>query len=189
MYDRKLAVRPMKAAHRSEGWATVGERNFQNAGGCAEGGQRLRGAEHVDQPASDHPGLERRGRADRAVGVGDDLMADAGDDDAVAVGDQHLAAGRARPAWHHAFELALQPTFRAGLRRLQPFEPIDEEIGAAFDLLDDVADRLATMVQHLHDRADADREEKCDDQRRDGTSQRRLGGEQPPIGGFGDRLS
>src|SRR5262249_3246842 len=89
----------------------------------------------------------------------------------------------------HAFELALQPTFGAGLRLLQPFEPIDEEIGTAFDLLDDVADRLATMVQHLHDRADADREEKCDDQRRDGTSQRRLGGGPPPIGGFGDRLS
>src|SRR6266566_7904857 len=55
MYDRKLAVRPMKAAHRSEGWATVGERNFQNAGGRAKGGERLRGAEHVDEPASDHP--------------------------------------------------------------------------------------------------------------------------------------
>ena len=116
-------------------------------------------------------------------------MADAGDDDALAVGDKHLAAGRARPARHHAFELGLQPTLGAGLRLLQPFEPINEEIGTAFDLLDDVADRLATMVEHLHDRADADREKKRDDQRRDGSSQRRLGGEQPPISGFGDRLS
>src|SRR5262249_48065218 len=112
-----------------------------------------------------------------------------GDDDAVAVGDQHLAAGRARPTRHHAFELALQPTFGAGLRLLQPFEPIDEEIGTAFDLLDDVADRLATMVQYLHDRADADREEKGDDRRGEATPKRRLGGEQPPISGLGDRLS
>ena len=189
MYDRKLAVRRMKAAHRPIRRTTVGERNFQNAGGSTKRGQRLRGAEHVDQPASDHPGLERRGGADRAVGIGDDLMADAGDDDAVAVGNQHLAAGRARPGRHHAFELGLQPTVGAGPSALQPFEPIDEEIGAAFDLLDDLADRLATMVQHLHDRADADREEECDDQRGDGTSQSRLGGEQPPICGLGDRLS
>ena len=116
-------------------------------------------------------------------------MPDAGDDDAVAVGNQHLAAGRARPGRHHAFELGLQPTLEAGLRLFQPFEPINQEIGTAFDLLDDLADRLATMVQHLDDRADADGEEKRDDQRRDGTSQRRLGGEQPPISGFGDRLS
>src|SRR5262245_45450272 len=134
MYDRKLAVRPMKAAHRSEGRATVGERNFQNAGGRAKGGQRLRGAEHIDQPASDHPGLERRGRADRAVGVGDDLMADAGDDNAVAVGDQHLAAGRARPARPHAFELALKPTFGADLRLLQAFDPDDERTGYTYDV-------------------------------------------------------
>jgi len=100
-----------------------------------------------------------------------------------------LAAGRARPGRHRPFELGLQPTLGAGLRLLQPLEPIDEEIGAAFDLLDDLADRLATMVQHLHDRTDADREEERDDQRGDGTSQRRLGGEQPPVGGLGDRLS
>src|ERR1700758_4692590 len=70
---------------------------------------------------------------------------DAGDDDAVAVGNQPLAAGRARPGRHHAFELGLQPTLEAGLRLFQPFEPINQEIGTAFDLLDDVADRLATM--------------------------------------------
>ena len=38
MYDRKLAIRPVKAAHRSKGRATVGERDFQNAGGRAKGG-------------------------------------------------------------------------------------------------------------------------------------------------------
>ena len=117
-------------------------------------------------------------------------MADAGDDDAVGIGDQHLAAGRARPGRHHALELGLQPALEpvARLRPLQPLEPIGEQIGAAFDLLDDLADRLATMIEHLHDRADADGEQKRDDERRDRTPQSRLGGEQPPIGGLGDRL-
>jgi hypothetical protein len=38
VYDRKLAIRPVQAAHRSKRRTTVGERNFQNAGGRAKGG-------------------------------------------------------------------------------------------------------------------------------------------------------
>ena len=63
------------------------------------------------------------------------------------------------------------------VRPLQPLDPIDEKIRAAFNLLDDLADRLATMIQHLDDRADADGQQKRDDQRRDRTPQSRLGGE------------
>ena len=119
-------------------------------------------------------------------------MTQAGNDDALAVGDEHLPAGGARPWRHHAFKLGLQPPLGAGyfeFRPLQAVEPLGEEIGAGFDLLDDVANRLAAMIQHLHDRADADREQECDDQSRHSTPQRRLGGEQPPISGLGDRLS
>ena len=86
-------------------------------------------------------------------------MADAGDDDAFGIGHQHLAPRRPRPGGHQALELGLQPALEArllGLRPLQPLDPIDEKIGAAFNLLYDLADRLATMIQHLDDRADAD---------------------------------
>ncbi len=111
-------------------------------------------------------------------------MADAGNDDPLAVRDQHLPPGCARPGRHHALELDLQAPVKTGpvsLGPFQPLDPIDKQVGTAFDLLEDLADRLATMVQHLHDRADADRQEECDDQCRDGTPQSWLGGEQPPI--------
>src|SRR5262249_1633926 len=81
------------------------------------------------------------------------------------------------------------PAIGCSSRARRTLEAMEEEVGGALDRLDDLADRVATMVQPLHDRADENREEKCDDQRRDGTSQRRLGGEQPPISGLGDRLS
>src|SRR5262249_10949221 len=121
-----------------------------------------------------------------------DLVPDAGDDDAVGVGDEYLAAGGARPVRHHALELGLQPAVGGGpfaLRALEALDPVDQEIGAAFDLLDDVADRLPAMVEDLHDGADADRQQKRDDQGWHGTTQSRLGGKQPPISGLGDRLS
>jgi hypothetical protein len=115
-------------------------------------------------------------------------VADACDDDPVAVGDEHLSAGRTRPGGQHALELGLQPAVGA-LHAFEALEAIDQDIRAGFDLFDDLADRLAAMVEHLHDRADADREQECDDQSRHSTPQRRLGGEQPPISGLGDRLS
>ena len=117
--------------------------------------------------------------------------ADAGDNDAVGIGKQHLAAGRARPGGHQALELGLKPALEArllGLRPFQPLDAIDEEIGAAVDLFDDLADRLAAMIEHLHERADADGKQKRDDQRRDRAPQSRLGGQQPPIRRLGDRL-
>jgi hypothetical protein len=117
-------------------------------------------------------------------------VADAGYDHALGVGDEDLAARRAPPRRHRALEFALQPAIGlVTLRLFQPLQALDQKIGAAFDLLDDVADRLPTMIQHLHDRTDANRQQKCDDQRRNGASQGRLGREQPPIGRLGDRLS
>src|SRR5262249_58875079 len=106
---------------------------------------------------------------------GDEVVADSGNDDALAVGYEDLAAGRAPPRRHHALEFGLQPAVGlVALRLLQPFEPLDQEIGAAFDLLDGIAYCLAAMIQHLHDRTYADRRQKCDDQRWNGASQRRL---------------
>ena len=70
----------------------------------------------------------------------------------------------------------------------QPVEALRDEIGDVVDVVDGFGDRLAVMVEHLHHRADADGEQECDDQGRHGAPQRRLGGEQPPIGRVGDRL-
>ncbi len=112
-----------------------------------------------------------------AVGTADQHVAHAGDDHAVDVGDQHLPAGRARPHRNHALELALQPALRAGaviLAALDPVEPVRKKVGAGLDLPDQLGDRLAAMVEHLNDGADADRHQKCDDECRDRAPQRRL---------------
>ncbi len=47
---------------------------------------------------------------------------------------------------------------------------------------------LAAMFEHLHRGADADRHHEGDDENGNGAAQQRLGGQQPPIGGIGDRL-
>ena len=64
----------------------------------------------------------------------DGLVTDAGDDHAVGIGDQHLAAGNARPGRYHALEFRLQPlvgTGPLGLYTLPPIQPLGEEVGAA----------------------------------------------------------
>ena len=108
--------------------------------------------------------------------------------DAVGVGDQHLASGHARPGRHHALELACSGARAGSASRARTVEPLGEQIGDGLDLLDELGDRLAAMIEHLHERADADGEQEGDDQRRDRAPQSRLGGEQPPIRGLGDRL-
>ena len=66
---------------------------------------------------------------------------------------------------------------------------LSELVGERFDVVCVAsAMRLAALVEHLHDRADADGEQEGDDENRDGAAQQRLGGQQPPIGRLGDRL-
>ena len=76
----------------------------------------------------------------------------------------------------------------AGLLALEAFEPVGEQVADRIDLSDEFGDGLATMIEHLHDRADADGDQECDDQRRDGATQSRFGGQQPPISGLRNRL-
>ena len=52
----------------------------------------------------------------------------------------------------------------------------------------DLADRLAAMVEDLHERADADRDQERDDERRHRAPQRRLRRQKTPIRRLGDRL-
>ena len=62
------------------------------------------------------------------------------------------------------------------------------DVGDRVDVLERGEDRLAMAVVDLNDRADPDRHQKGDDQRGHRPSQGRLGGEQPPVCRFGDRL-
>ena len=89
-------------------------------------------------------------------------------------------------AANRVLELALDA--RPGIVGQDLVEPFDQNIGAGFDLLGDVENRLPAMIEDLDYGADANRQEKCDDQCRNGASQRRLGGQEPPICRFGDRL-
>src|SRR5262249_3043287 len=116
MHDCKLAVGP-NAAHGPIGQAAISERNFQNAGGSSKGSQRLCGTEDVDQSTPDDASLERRRGAGGAVGITDKLVADAGNDHALAVGEEHLTPRRTRPLRDHS--LALAPPAAVG--RLAPW--------------------------------------------------------------------
>src|SRR5262249_61417299 len=108
MHDCKLAVGP-NAAHGPIGQAAISERNFQNAGGSSKGSQRLCGTEDVDQSTPDHTSLERRRDAGGAVGISDKLVADAGNDHALAVGEEHLTPRRTRPRRNHLLQAAPPP--------------------------------------------------------------------------------
>ena len=57
-----------KVAHGGEHLARVGQGDLEHAGGGAEGGERLAGAEHVNQPAAyDAVGVGLRGGDDAAL--------------------------------------------------------------------------------------------------------------------------
>ena len=191
VHDGKLAVRAEQAAHRAKGQAAVSKRELQYAGGGAKRGERLARPKHFIKPTPEHRRFERRRSDRRAIAGSNGLVTQPGNDHASAVGDEHSPAGSAPPERNDPFQLGLQPQVRAGylgFRTLQPLQPLGKEIGAGFDLFDDIADRLAAVIQHLHDCTHANRQEKGDDQHRDRTSQGRLGGKQPPISRSGDGL-
>src|SRR6202008_670423 len=75
------------------------------------------------------------------------------------------------------------------LRPLEAIKAVSEEIGGGIDLVDELTHCLAAMVEDLHDCADADRDQKGDDQCRYGAPQRGLGGQQAQVSGFCNGLS
>ena len=60
--------------------------------------------------------------------------------------------------------------------------------GDEVELFGRFRDRLAQPLAHVDERRDAEREQECDDEDRDGAPQKRLGGEKPPVSGSCDRL-
>ncbi len=68
-------------------------------------------------------------------------------------------------------------------------EPVDDDVGNQFEIAGRVGDRLGAVIKHLDDGADSDREQERDNQDRHRPAQDRLGGQQAPVRGLGDRLS
>src|SRR5262249_35120913 len=162
------------------------ERNFQNAGGSSKGSQRLCGTEDVDQSTPDHTSLERRRDAGGAVGISDKLVADAGNDHALAPGEGDLTPRRTRPRRNHS--LARAPGRGGGLaavRRPRRYGSAGEESGVVFYLLEPPSVRLARRSDPPPARADENRKEKGEDRGGPRAPHRRRGGEKPPIGRLG----
>ncbi len=169
--DREQADRVLQRPHGGESGFAVAERDLHGAGGCAERGERLRRAEHVENL----PAQELR------------LARQRGDDRAVAVGDQNAPAGAGGPAGRaccSASERARQT--RAIARRA--IERGGEVIGQRRDGLRGIENDLTAMLEHLHRGADADRHHEGDDENGNRAPQQRLGGQEAPISGIGDRL-
>jgi len=61
-------------------------------------------------------------------------------------------------------------------------------IGERLDCPGRIDDDLPAMLEHLHGSTDADRRQEGDDKSGDGAAQQWFGGQESPIGGFGDRL-
>ena len=182
----ELAVRRCERAHRAVSRCPVGERNLQHAGRWRAGWSAAgRGRARRAARARRMLVLERRGDDGRALRHWS-ARTGAGDDHAVGVGDHHAALGSVAQAGIMRSSSGLQLVGADAIRAAPP-SAARRAVGDRVDCLV-IADRMTAMVEHLHDGADADRQQECDDQCRHGASQRRLGGQQPPIRGFRDRL-
>ena len=172
LHDRDLAEGRIEHAHGRQRAGLVGQGDFHDAGAGAEGGQRLRRTEQVDQAAADGGVGAGRGGRHHALGIG----------------QEEAPAGARRPRRQRAGQDFLRPFKRVGglLERL--LKPFDRQIGDRVERNHCAVECLPAMVERLHQGADADGAEKSDDQHRDGAAQQRLGGQQPPIRRLGDRL-
>ncbi|MGY4297118.1 hypothetical protein ACVWXN_005213 [Bradyrhizobium sp. i1.4.4] len=73
-------------------------------------------------------------------------------------------------------------------RRGQAIDPLSEQVGQRRDVVAEHLPLLARLIDDLHERAETDRDQEGDDQRRHGAAQRRLRDQEPMIGRFRDRL-
>ena len=170
--DGEIAEWRMKVAHGGEHLALVGQGDLQHAGGDAEGGERLAGAEHVDQPAADEP-----------VGIGF-----RGGDDAVLVGEQKAAAVIGGPGRKRVGETVARLLGRAAAGRGGRLQALGGEVGDRAEREHLPVQRLVTVLAQLHRGADADGGKKADDENGDRAAEQGLRSQQPPVSRFGDRL-
>jgi hypothetical protein len=72
-----------------------------------------------------------------------------------------LPAGHQRPGRNDLLELGLLAPL---VRRRRAAETVGEEFRASRHAAHDLADRLTAMIEHLHERTDADRHQEGDDE-------------------------
>ncbi len=169
LHDRDLAERRLEHAHGRQRARVVGQGNFHDAGAGAEGGERLRRTEKVDQTAAD--GVVGGGRGGRHH--------------ALRIGQDEVPSGAGRPGRQRARQNLLRPFDGIGGRLLKT---LDGKLGGRVECDHHVVERLPAVVERLHQSADADGGEEGDDQHRHRAAQQRLGRQQPPIRRLGDRL-
>ena len=119
------------------------------------------------------------------------LDGDAGQNPVIGAGDDDMPAGGDAPGRNQVGQQALQPLDIGGAvlpHRGEPIEPFGQQIGEGGDIALHRGALLPALVDHLHEGAEADRDQEGNDERRHGAAKRRLCGEQPVIGRFCDRL-
>ncbi len=172
LYDGDLAERRFEHAHGRQRAGLVGQGDFHDAGAGAEGRERLRRTEQVDQAAADGGVGSWRGGRDHALRIGQD----------------EAPSGAGGPRRQRARQHLLRARQRVGGLRERLLQALGGDVGGGIERDDPVAEGLPAVVEHLHDGADADGGEKRDDQHRNGAAQQRLSGQQAAIRRLGDRL-
>ena len=172
LHHRDVAERRLQHAHGGQRAAVVGEGDFQHAGTGTEGGERLAGAEHVDQAS-----------ADGGVGAGR-----GGDDHAVLVGQQKAAAIDGGPGRQRLRQQVLRPRVGVLAESGRLLQALGGDIGNGIKRDHHVAQSLPAVLQQLHGGADADGGQEGDDENGNSAAEQGLRGQQPPVSRLGDRL-
>ncbi len=116
------------------------------------------------------------------------IIRQSSDDPAVGIGDENLSIAVRCPNRQGMLErrcsaAGISPKVSCRMIKLKR-----EIIGKRLDRLPRFSGSLASLLKHLNSRADTDRDQKGDDENRNGAPQQRLGAEKPSIRGFGNRF-
>ena len=172
LQDGELPERCLQHAHGRQRAAGVRQGDFHDAGVGAEGGEGLRWTDEVDQAAADGGVGGGRGRHHHAFRIG-----------------QHEAPPGGRgPRRQRAGEQLLWMRLRVGGVAQRLLQSFGGDIGGGVERHGRIVQGLPAMVEHLHGGADANGDQKRDDEHRNGASQQRLSGQQAAIRRLGDRL-
>jgi len=109
-------------------------------------------------------------------------------DSSIRIGQEEPPSGGASPRWEDTCQSDLSLVNNVCGTVERPLQTLGGEVGHRLKGKHFVSEGLPTVVEHLNKGPDADRREKRNNQDRDGTSQKRLCGQEPPIRRIGDRL-
>ncbi|MGY3109726.1 hypothetical protein ACVWW7_006353 [Bradyrhizobium sp. LM6.9] len=119
-------------------------------------------------------GMRARMRRSRPAGGDDDVAARGGAPGRNEIGQQR----------RQVLDV-LQPLLS---RRGEAVDALGEQVSERRHVVADHQPLLARLIDDLHERAEADRDQERDDERRHRAAQRRLRDQQPMVGRFRDRL-